>query len=79
MENAMTELSEEQANRTELELKRKYEGKWIVLLSDGSYFVGSTPNEALSNVKEAKTIKEIFRSPMKDELLLYLHFSNDEK
>lgn len=52
-------------------LKAKYPDKWIVLLSDGRYFVGKTPDQALSKVPKNVDIKDVFRSPRRggDRLL----------
>jgi hypothetical protein len=56
---------------TEEILREKYPGNWIVLLSDGRYFVGKTPDQALSQVPRDADIRDVFRSPRRggDRLL----------
>lgn len=59
------------ATLSEEELKQKHEGKWVILLADGSYYVADTPGKALAQAPRDATIKDIFRSPRKGELLLF--------
>lgn len=54
-------------------LKEKHPGNWIVMLSDGRYFVGKTPDEAFSQVPMDADVKDVFRSPKQggDRLLFF--------
>ncbi len=57
---------------TEEVLKEKHPGNWIVLLSDGRYFVGKTPDEAFAQVPKDAEIRDVFRSPRREgDLLLF--------
>lgn len=54
-------------------LRERYPGNWIVMLSNGRYFVGRTPDEAFSQVPEDSDVKDVFRSPRKGgDRLLFL-------